>query len=139
VNDPLEILRDDHAQIDRMLAELAVQPAGSRRTELAQSAQAWLVEHREQETSIVYAASATDDADDEAVADAMTELLAQLDGDGFDAALAAVRVRLGEHAEHVEHRVLPALHARLGETDWLAVGDALVRSRHPGGGVGATA
>lgn len=133
MNDPLQILRDDHAQIDRMLAELSVSPSGTRRTELAQAAQAWLVEHRQQETSIVYAASGGEGAEDDAVHDAMTDVLAQLDGDGFQSALAGVRERLGSHADAVEHRILPCLHARLGETDWLAIGDALVRAKHPGG------
>ena len=138
MNDPLQILRDDHAQIDRMLAELTVSPAGTRRTELAQAARAWLLEHRQQETSIVYAADGGDDAGDDAVISAMTDLLAALDGDGFESALAAVRACLHEHAGTVEHRILPGLHARLGETDWLAIGDALVRAKHPGG-LGANA
>lgn len=133
VNDPLQIVGDDHAQIDRMLAELATMPSGAKRTETAQAAQAWLVAHRQLETSIVYAAAGIEDAYDEVVAEAMLGLLAALDTDQFSTALSHVRHALALHAEQVEHRVLPGLHARLGETDWLAAGDALVRAKHPGG------
>jgi hypothetical protein len=133
VNDPLQIVGADHAQIDRMLAELAAVPAGAKRTETAQAAQAWLVEHRQLETSIVYAAAGIDEAGDEAIAGAMLTLLGTLEGDGFSTALSNVRHALALHAEQVEQRVLPSLHARLGETDWLAAGDALVRAKHPGG------
>ena len=133
MNDPMQILQDDHGQIDRMLAELSTVPPGSKRTEMAHAAQAWLVEHHELESSIVYAPAGIDDAGDAAITTELHTMLASLDGDEFNGALADLRNRLTEHAETVEHRVLPGLHARLGETDWLAIGDALVRAKHPGG------
>jgi hypothetical protein len=134
MNDPLQILQDDHGQIDRMLAELSSVPAGSKRTDMAHAAQAWWVEHHELESSIVYAPAGIDGAADAEITAELHAMLASLDGDeDFNRALADLRDRLAEHAETVEHRVLPGLHARLGETEWLAVGDALVRAKHPGG------
>jgi hypothetical protein len=138
MNDPLQILQDDHIQIDRLLAELTTVPRGSKRTELAHAVQAWLVEHHELESAIVYPPAGVEDANDEAISTELRRMLASVDTDEFSGALAELRDRLAEHNDTVEHRLLPGIHARLGETEWLSIGDALVRAKHPGG-LGVTA
>jgi hypothetical protein len=138
MNDPLQILQDDHTQIDRLLAELGTVAPGAKRTELAHAVQAWLVEHHQLESAIVYPAAGVEEIDDEAISTELRSMLASVDTDEFGVALAALRDRLAEHTETVEHRLLPGIHARLGETEWLSIGDALVRAKHPGG-LGVTA
>lgn len=130
MNDPLEILQSDHHQIERLLDAVV---HTEDRQKAVSDVQAAIVQHVEREASIVHASADASAYDADQLAHLAQQLSAAESDAAAEVAIDALRSALNEHAANVEHHLLPSLHARLGETDYLALGDALVRAQHPGG------
>jgi hemerythrin-like domain-containing protein len=141
-NDPMQILKADHREVEKLLDRLADSEEGSEREEMVVELITKLSAHMEAEESIVYPQVRTEvGEEDEEEAEVEHRLAREglekvqqmVEMPGFGAAVEMLKGGISHHVEEEESQLLPELKEALERDAWLAIGDELVEAKKAAG------
>ena len=141
-NDPMQILKADHREVEKLLDKLADSEEGAEREQMVEELVTKLRAHMDAEESIVYPPVKTEvGAEDEEEAqiehglarEGLDKVQQMVEMPGFGAAVEMLKGGISHHVEEEETQLLPELKESLDRDQWLAIGDALVEAKKAAG------
>lgn len=145
MNDPMTILKKDHAEAKEILTKLGDSELGDERRDMVKKVTAALELHMEIEETLVYplvekveGAEVREEADNEhgLAREGIAAMNKMVDEPGFGAAAEALLGGILHHVGEEESEVLPALKEKLDADEWSRLGDQ-VAAAHAAGEVPA--
>ncbi len=141
MNDPMAILKKDHAETKATLTKLGKSEPGPERQDMVAEVTAALELHMSIEESLVYPlVEKVEDAEvrDEAqvehdlAREAIAKMNKMVDVPGFGAAAEALLGGILHHVREEETEILPALKKKLSAAEWAALGDKMATAHAAG-------
>lgn len=143
MNDPMTILKKDHAEAKKILAELGKSKPGKARRDMVTKVTAALDLHMSIEETLVYplvekveGAKVRNEADVEhgLARESIATMNKMVDEPGFGAAAESLLGGILHHVREEESEILPTLKKKLDAGKWSELGD-LVAAAHKAGSV----
>jgi len=141
-NDPMQILKADHREVEKLLDKLADSEEGAEREQMVEELVTKLSAHMDAEESIVYPkvkAEVGEEDEEEAeiehrlAREGIDKVQQMVEMPGFGAAVEMLKGGISHHVEEEETQLLPELKDALDRDEWLAIGDALVEAKKAAG------
>jgi hemerythrin-like domain-containing protein len=141
MNDPMTILKKDHAEAKKILTELGTSEPGKTRRDLVAKVSAALELHMSIEEALIYplvqeleGPDVREEADVEhgLARDGIATMTAMVDEPGFGAAAESLLGGILHHVREEESEILPALKEQLSLTEWSELGDRVAAAHEAG-------
>ena len=141
MNDPMAILKKDHAEAKSTLTKLGKSEPGKERQDMVAEVTAALELHMSIEESLVYPlvekvqdAEVRDEAQIEhgLAREGITKMTEMVDAPGFGAAVESVLGGILHHVREEETEIMPTLKKKLSAAEWAALGDKMAAAHAAG-------
>jgi hemerythrin superfamily protein len=137
----MTVLKADHREVKELLTQLGDSEPGTKRNRLLAKLEVGLSLHMEAEEEVVYPLvrehlGGEDEEEAEIEHGLAREGLAKLaelvDAPGFGAAVAMLKAGIDHHVKEEEKEILPELKKDMERSQWLALGEAVAKSKRDG-------
>lgn len=141
MNDPMTILKKDHAEAKAALTKLGKSEPGKERRDLAKKVSSDLLLHMQIEETLVYPlveeAEGTEVRDEAEVEhnlarEGIDTMNKMVDEPGFGAAAESLLGGIGHHVREEEAEIFPTLKKKLTSAEWEELGDKVAAAKAAG-------
>ncbi len=142
MRDPMQILKADHRDVEKLLGKLADSKEGDARKRMVKELVTKLTAHMKMEETIVYPpvkkVVGKEDEEEASIEhglarDGLKKLELLVRKPGFGAAVEMLKGGIKHHVKEEETELLPELKQGLDREQWLALGDALIKAKKAAG------
>jgi DUF438 domain-containing protein len=142
MNDPIQILKADHREVEQILRKLADSNEGAEREALVDELGTKLNLHMDLEEQIVYPSLAEEvgeedreeaEVEHELTRTGLATVVQLVREPGFGAAVEMLAAGIKHHVDEEESELLPDLKDELEPAEWAALGDAIAAAREAAG------
>ncbi len=142
MNDPIQILKADHREVEQILRKLADSDEGNEREALVDELAMKLNLHMDIEEQIVYPSLAEEvgeedreeaEVEHELARTGLATVVQLVREPGFGAAVEMLAAGIKHHVDEEESELLPDLKDELEPAEWAALGDAIAAAKEAAG------